>query len=283
MKKTHLLLRPNDPKALVPHYDPAAGWQLIEARQKAQLEYSQTAEAVGGTVPEQTKAELEVDDSGEAVLSVVGPFDSFWGLNVRRLVSDIEDAKPSALRLLIESPGGYAFDGLYFYSALRRMMEAADGERSWGMTLSAEAQGLVASAATLPWVAATDRYMPDSSLLLLHAPWSWLFAVGDEWDLGKAYKESRSALRALRRRMEAIYVARSKMSAKDVSSMIRGGDEWIEPEDALAKGLATRIETPAEEDDDTKAEIDTTDIPPASDRGKALGRWAGLSMGKIPQ
>lgn len=275
-------LRPDDPNTPMMYQG-----QQITAREFQALEYRHALQAAGMSTDlvdrEKTEIKLEVNAEEEtAVLSVVGPFDDWWGVDVRNIASQIEEAKPKSLLILIESPGGYAFDGLFFYSALKRFCSEDDGTgRSWGMQLSIEAQGLVASAATLPWLAADTRKMSVASVLMVHAPWGWLWAVGTEWDMKQAYEESRNALRALRRRMEAVYVMRTKQDAKEVASMIRGGDKWMDPSDALELGYATEIEAEVEDDeDDSQAVIDTTDIPPASDRGKALGRLAGLSMGR---
>lgn len=232
--------------------------------------YRQQAEGSGFNVEliEKPKLQLDVDDAGAGIMTVAGVFDDWFGIDVREVASEIESKKPKKLLIIYDSPGGVATDGLALYTSLMRYQQDDEARGGWGMQLNTENGGLVASAATLPFLAGDDRYMPDSSLFMVHPPWGWLFAMGDEQDMTKAYNENMSALKAIRQRTESIYARRTDQSLSEVEEMLLQGDTWMSPTEAVKLGYATR----GEDDEDEKMKV-TPPAPPVPANSTTLKPW----------
>lgn len=237
--------------------------------------YRQQAEGTSFNVDliEKPKLQLDVDDAGAGIMTVAGVLDDWWGLDVREVSSEIESKKPKKLLLIVDSPGGVATDGLALYTSLMRYQQDDEARGGWGMKLNTENGGLVASAATLPYLAGDDRYMPESSLWMHHSPWGWLFAIGDEQDMTKAYNENMSALKAIRQRTEAIYAKRSGQSLSAVEEMMAQGDTWLSPKEAVAYGFSTRSD--ADEDEADKKMTPQPVAPPTNEQRQRMQAMAG--------
>ena len=111
------------------------------------------------------------EDGNAVEMRISGVLDPWFGVDVRDLIAELDKQQPTAITLLIESPGGLVSDGLAIYSDLMRRAEN-------GVTITAEARGVVASAAVLPYLAASTRIMGDGSQIMVHEPWGGLMWFG---------------------------------------------------------------------------------------------------------
>ena len=107
---------------------------------------------------------------------ISGVLDEWFGMDVRALIAELDKLQPTAITLLVESPGGLVADGLAIYSDLMRRAEN-------GVTVTAEARGLVASAAVLPYLAASTRVLGDGSQIMVHSPWGGIFWIGSSAEI----------------------------------------------------------------------------------------------------
>ncbi len=173
------------------------------------------------------------NDDGAVQVRIQGPLDWFWGFDVRALIADLDAAEPNSIHLLIESPGGFLSDGLALYADLRARLRG-------GVTVTAEARGVVASAAVLPFLAADERGMSTGTQLMVHDPWSWVIAIGTADEIEDGVSKSVSGLRASEKTLRDVMVERTGKSRQQVSAWLKA-ETWFSPDEAVEAGYATAV------------------------------------------
>lgn len=178
----------------------------------------------------QARTGIVKNEDGAMIYRLQGPIDDIFGFDARSVIADIDKEDPKSLRLLIESPGGFLSDSLALYTDLTARVNR-------GMKLITEARGVVASAATLLYVAADERLITEGSQLMVHAPWAGIFAVGNRADLEKRFKAVLNGLES----GEATYanILKSRVFNKaDVDGWLKS-DTWFTDTEAIDAGLST--------------------------------------------
>ncbi|WP_425154858.1 Clp protease ClpP [Candidatus Palauibacter sp.] len=193
-------------------------------------------------------------DGDRVVVRVQGPLDDWWGFDVRALIDELNEADPKAVHLLIESPGGFLDDGLALYADLRA--RARDG-----VEITAEARGVVASAAVLPFLAAREREMTTGTLLMVHDPWTRVFMAGTADEIEGGVDRVLNGLRAGEKTLRQVLAGRTGKSRQQVTAWL-GDETWFTPDEALDAGFATAVAA-----DDDAAEDEGQD-----DEARALAR-----------
>ena len=168
------------------------------------------------------------------------PIDSelgFWGIkafDVNLALDELAKAGPvDHIKLLVDSPGGLVSEALTLYTELfARMLD--------GTKLTAEARGTVASAATMPFVLATERVMiSDSSRVMVHAPWVASYVMGNLKDIEQQSEELKTALAAATQILKSTMTA-SGIPAASVDAWM-DGDNWFVGQEAVDARLATSM------------------------------------------
>lgn len=129
------------------------------------------------------------------------------------------------LEVEISSYGGDAALGLAMADLLRART---------GRTVT-KATGLVASAASVVFLAGQERIMRPNSFLMIHNPWS--FTAGDAEQL----ENDSETLRKIEQAYVNMYVERSNMTEDTVREAMKK-ETWYTAEEALAAGFCTKIE-----------------------------------------
>ena len=180
-----------------------------------------------------TSVEAAGDDKKSLTVRVQGPIDEFFGFDVRGLIADLDKADPQAIHLLIESPGGFLLDGLALYSDLRSRVRD-------GVKVTAEARGVVASAAVLPFLAADERTMGAGTLLMVHEPYSLFIALGSADDIESETSKVIKALRASEKTMRGVMTEHTGQSSRQMTSWMKA-ETWFSPDEAVDAGFATAV------------------------------------------
>lgn len=189
-------------------------------------------------------------DGPEMTLRVQGPMDDWWGgCDVRALIAEMDEAKPKALRLLIESPGGLVGDGLALYSDLAQ-------RKREGMALRTEAVGIVASAAVLPFLAAdkADRKMAEGSLVMVHNVWAMTFVAGDADDIEREMGKTMKALKALSGSYAGIVSKATGIALNDVKAAMTA-ETWYSATEAVETGYAGAVMEAAAQETEEDREL----------------------------
>ena len=131
------------------------------------------------------------------------------------------------LTVRINSPGGSVFDGVAIYNALKRHDAA----------ITVWIDGLAASIASMIAMAGDEVVMPENAMLVLHDP-SGLVA-GTASDM-RAMAE---ALDRMKAGLVAAYRDKSGRDDAEIEALMQA-ETWLSAEEAVALGLADRIELP---------------------------------------
>jgi ATP-dependent protease ClpP protease subunit len=129
------------------------------------------------------------------------------------------------VRLYVNSGGGSVMAGIGLHSALRRYPGGID---TW-------TDGIVASMATVVFLAGEKRRVATGSWLMLHGP--WLASMGDS----EALRRDAAMLDRLAMTLGEILVGRTGQP-DDVAALWLTGENWFSSSQALEFGLATEIE-----------------------------------------
>lgn len=135
-------------------------------------------------------------------------------------------AAVKTIRVHINSPGGDVFAAILISNALR------DQQASKGRAVECYAEGLVASAATLPLMAGSKVVVADNALVMVHNPWT--VAVGNAVDLAKTINE----LDKVRNTIIATYKWHSSLDDAALIALM-DAETWMDADEALANGFAT--------------------------------------------
>lgn len=197
----------------------------------------------------QPRAEMPAPriEGATATIRLFDPIDSWgewWGMSAKELAT-VVDGLPehiTEIRLLINSPGGDAFEGMAMVNVLR----------AHSARIVAVVQGLAASAASFIAASADETIMAPNSTMMIHCAWG--VCVGNADDM----VSMAGVLEQLDGNLAAIYAAKAGGDVETWREAMKA-ETWYTADEAVAAGLADKIEDAATtEDGDTgaSAEVD---------------------------
>ena len=140
-------------------------------------------------------------------------------------IGDVEE-----INVYINSYGGEVAEGLAIYNALRRNKA----------TVNTFCDGFACSIASVIFMAGDNRYIRDTSLLMIHN--AWTYASGNAEDLKKRAED----LEKINSTSINAYMKHVNISEEELQEML-DNETWIKSEEAVEKGFATDVL----EDDDS--------------------------------
>jgi ATP-dependent protease ClpP protease subunit len=193
------------------------------------------------------RAEAEVK-IGE--LEIFGEIDELWGIGPQAVADALKDmGEVSEIRLKINSPGGWVFDGLAIYNLFKQHPAS----------VVATVFGQAASAASVIAMAADRIIMAEGAMMMIHR--SWGMAIGNVEDM----VEMSIILSKIDKEMAGIYSRRTGNSKSKVLS-------WMEKEtyfngaEAVENGFAEESAGAGEGDESPAPEEEPpTPAPPAEE------------------
>lgn len=175
--------------------------------------------------------DVRVQD-GVATVRISGPIDPYFGVDLKAINSEIEDAGDlQQINLLLSSPGGMFAPALEFYNDLRSYADK-------GVEIVAEARSIVASAAVLPFLAGDERLMNTGAQLMIHEPRTALIMSGTAEDIEKRSTQVVNSLAAAADSIREVYADRVTASAEKLDEMINS-ETWLNADSAIEHGFAT--------------------------------------------
>jgi ATP-dependent protease ClpP protease subunit len=168
-------------------------------------------------------------DGTVATLRLFDPIDSWgewWGMSAKELAQALDDlpAHIATIEVLINSPGGDAFDGLAMVNVLR----------AHPAQTRAVVQGIAASAASFIACACDETVMAPNSTMMIHDAWG--MCVGNADDM----LSFGTTLDQLSGNLADIYAAKSGKSSDDMRTAMKA-ETWYTAEEAIAAGLANSL------------------------------------------
>lgn len=168
-------------------------------------------------------------DGAKATLRLFDPIDSWgewWGMSAKEFAAALDDlpAHVTTIELLINSPGGDAFDGVAIVNVMR-----AHPARTVAIV-----QGIAASAASFIACAADETIMAADSSMMIHR--SWGVCVGNADDM----LAQAALLEHVDGHQVSIYAAKSGKKPDDILEMLKA-ETWLTASDAVQMGFANSV------------------------------------------
>ncbi len=157
--------------------------------------------------------------------------ESWFGESVsaKDVVSALQEAQASHVRVRINSYGGSVSDGIAIYNSLRALSAN-------GVKVSVRIEGVAASIASLIAMASDTREMYPNTMMMIHAPWA--VTAGNSTQM----REAANVLDAYAKAMSTSYArATGRSAAEELEKLNDGIDHWLSAEDAIAQGYATAM------------------------------------------
>jgi ATP-dependent protease ClpP protease subunit len=154
---------------------------------------------------------------------------SWLGITAQSFVRDLQDVTASTINLHLNSPGGDVFDGIAIYNALR----------FHPARVISRVEGIAASIASVIAMAGDEIVMAPHSTMMIHDPWG--IVLGNAADLRK----EADILDQLGENIAGIYREQGGGKLKQWRDRMLE-ETWLTDEQAVAIGLADRIDDGAE-------------------------------------
>ncbi len=154
----------------------------------------------------------------------------FGGVSAQSLVPQIRAIRGGTIRLHINSAGGDVFAG----------QAIAQAVRDTGAQVIAQVDGLAASAATLPAMAADRVEIAEGGFFMIHN--AWTMAIGNANDL----TDTAALLAKVDASIAATYARRSRLGIEDVRQLM-DAETWFSAGEAVDAGLADAISGSAQQ------------------------------------
>jgi len=168
------------------------------------------------------------------------------GVDPSDVVAAIAEAKGAdELAVHINSPGGFVFDGMAIFNAIR----AFDGKRT------VYVDGLAASIASIIAMAGDRVVMNEGSMFMIHDPMGGVFAFGNADMIEDEARKTVNALRKIRETLLDIYTNATGRGIAEISAWM-ADETWMSADESLARGFADevrRADPPAPEKEEKPA------------------------------
>lgn len=171
---------------------------------------------------------MQTNGAGEAQISILGPIGPlFWGDEVslgavREALAQVGDS--AQIRVLLNSPGGDAFEGMAIYNIL-----AKERER-----LTVEVLGIAASAASLIALAGHELIMDEGSYLMIHEPWGMTAGPADD------HRKTADVLDKMTGNFADLYAGHSDLR-RDEALVAMKAETWYTAAEAVDAGFADGV------------------------------------------
>lgn len=174
---------------------------------------------------------------GVASLHLYGVVGGFWGdIVAGDVVREIRELDVATLNVYINSPGGDVFDGIAIRNAIRQS----------SAHVIVHVDGLAASAASFIACAADELVMGENAELMIHDAWTIVLGNADE------LRTEADNLDRISDNIAAMYAEKAGGTAASWREVMKA-ETWYSASEAVAAGLADRVENDAA---DTDADTD---------------------------
>lgn len=181
-----------------------------------------------------------LDSNGDKVIVRLNrPIGGFYGIKAADIIDRLDEANPSEIELLVDSPGGFVSQGLSLYTDFNARKES-------GTKITAKAMGTVASAATLPFLAADNRYIAKGSQLMIHNAWSGILIMGNAKVLRKESATMLQHLEATDDNLVDIYKDKLNIDGDKIEDYM-DKEYLFNAKEASEKGFGELVEKKSEE------------------------------------
>jgi ATP-dependent Clp endopeptidase proteolytic subunit ClpP len=201
------------------------------------------------------KIRNSTEDSSVTEILLYDEIGGWFGVMASDFAKDLQDVNTSEIHLRINSPGGDVFDGIAIMNALKRHKAK----------VTTFVDGIAASAASFIAMAGDEIVMSRNAEMMIHDAWG--LAVGNAADM----RDLADRLDASSENIASIYADRAGGTTKQWRSAMEA-ETWYSDKEAVAAGLADRVETNKTASDKAKNRFDLSVFAHAG-RASAPDPW----------
>ena len=185
------------------------------------------------------------NNDGAVRIFIQGPIDSWFGVDAPDIVRKLRAADTiNSIHIDIESPGGFVSEGLALYHELKAQQRKK-------VPITTETRGLVASAAMDIFVAGNRRIATQHSMMMIHAPWAFIFMAGNMWDIEAGYNGLMNSFKVFTQNgIDILADNVDGLEKSRVEEWFKAGDKWMDENEAVEIGFATEVADVPESDDE---------------------------------
>lgn len=163
------------------------------------------------------------NQADSATIYLYGVIDEYFGVSAEDIARNLDELQGKAVTMRINSPGGDVFDGRAMYASIKQHGN-----------VTAQIDGLAASAATYVALAAKSINMIDGGFMMIHN--AWTLAFGNKKD----FLEMADLLGKFDETIINDYIKKTGKSKEDLAAMM-DAETWMNAEEALEMGFIDEI------------------------------------------
>jgi Protease subunit of ATP-dependent Clp proteases len=183
---------------------------------------------------EQKKYYSLVQNEDTAEIVIYGDItSSIWkesNVSAYNLSKQIAELDVSQIDVFINSYGGEVAEGLAIYNSLKRHKAK----------ITTYCDGFACSIASVVFMAGDERIMSEASLLMIHN--AWTLTAGNANELRKEADD----LDTITEASISAYLSSINIKRDELKELL-DGETWLNPQDSLDKGFATKVTSAKEE------------------------------------
>jgi ATP-dependent Clp protease, protease subunit len=149
---------------------------------------------------------------------------SFWGINAKDFIKDLDGIKSGTIHLRINSPGGSVFDGTTIFNALKQHKSK----------VIVHIDGLAASISSIIAMAGDEIQMAKNAFFMIHEPWSMV--IGSSEDMRK----EADLLDKVRGTIANTYMDKSGKDESEILAYMEA-ETWFTADEAMEAGFIDSI------------------------------------------
>lgn len=192
---------------------------LLSSERKPGLTFRAPASAVARW-DQSISAAAKQSDGEIAIMGEIGPTE-YGYIGAEGIKRALDAIGKAPVNVLLNSPGGDAFEGIAIYNLLR----AHPGK------ITVKVLGMAASAASVIAMAGDEIIMAQASTMMIHS--AWALVIGNQDDM----REFADVLDMLDTSVAGLYASRTGLSQAEVLRMMKK-ETWMSAELAVEKGFA---------------------------------------------
>lgn len=166
------------------------------------------------------------------------------GISPEDVVAAVREAKGAEeLAVHVNSPGGYVFDGIAIFNAIR----AFEGRKV------VYVDGLAASIASIIALAGDRVVTNEGAMWMIHDPMGGVFSFGTADQIEDDSRKTVNALRKVRETLLDIYVSATGRPMSEISAWM-GAETWMTAAEAKERGFTDEVTEREESEEEEETE-----------------------------
>lgn len=156
--------------------------------------------------------------------------DEMFGFSSNQLLMHLEQANGDDLFIDIDSEGGFVDEGFSIYAKLKRYAKKNEAK------ITTRTDGMVASIATVIFLAGSERIVNEFMQPFIHEPWADMFPLSAD-----EYENGANALKKEREKLATFYSKHTEMTKAKALKLMKE-DTWLTAQECKEYGFADKIE-----------------------------------------